>query len=51
MLTSDSDEGNLLIEKLRQQTADNKEKNELYVARKTFENDQVRVSCACALSF
>jgi hypothetical protein len=34
--------GNELIDKLRQQTEDNKEKNRLYVERKTFENDQVR---------
>lgn len=32
--------GNALIEKLRQQTLDNKERNELDVARRTFENDQ-----------
>jgi hypothetical protein len=36
--------GNDLIEKLRQQSIDNKEKNDLYVARKTFENDQVCVN-------
>jgi hypothetical protein len=41
MLTSDTDVGNPLIEKLRQQTIDNKEQNDLYVQRKTFENDQV----------
>jgi hypothetical protein len=34
-------QGNALIEKLRQQTEDNKEKNRLTVERKTFENDQV----------
>jgi hypothetical protein len=33
-------QGNALIEKLRQQTEDNKEKNRLTVERKTFENDQ-----------
>ena len=32
--------GNTLIERLRQQSADNKERNDLQVARKTFENDQ-----------
>ena len=37
---SESPEGNALVEKLRQQSIDNKEKNDLYVARKTFENDQ-----------
>jgi hypothetical protein len=31
--------GNVLIEKLRQQTADNSEKNKMQVARKTIEND------------
>lgn len=36
------DAGNALIQKLRQQTIDNQEKNDLYVARKTFEADQVR---------
>lgn len=40
-MLKDMDEGNTLIEKLRQQTVDNKEKNDLSVARKTFENDQV----------
>ena len=29
-----------MIEKLRQQSVDNKEKNDLIVAQKTFENDQ-----------
>jgi hypothetical protein len=38
---SDSDDGNELIQKLRQQSIDNREKNDLYVARKTFEADQV----------
>jgi hypothetical protein len=38
----DTDEGNVLIERLKQQSVDNKEKNELSVQRKTFENDQVR---------
>ena len=36
------DAGNALIQKLRQQSLDNQEKNDLYVARKTFEADQVR---------
>jgi hypothetical protein len=39
----DSDDGNALIQKLRQQSVDNREKNDLYVARKTFEADQVCV--------
>lgn len=38
---SDMD-ANSLIQKLRQQSEDNREKNELYVQRKTFEADQVR---------
>jgi hypothetical protein len=41
-MLEDTDEGNILIEKLRKQTVDNKEKNKLSVDRKTFENDQVR---------
>jgi hypothetical protein len=41
-LSSDDIDGNTLIQKLRQQSIDNKEKNDLYVARKTFEADQVR---------
>ena len=36
-----SEEGNLLVEKLRQQSADNKEKNDLLVYQKTLLNDQV----------
>lgn len=39
-MRADSDEGNALIDKLRQQSVDNKEKNDLYVERKTFEADQ-----------
>jgi hypothetical protein len=38
---ADSDEGNLLVEKLRRQTEDNREKNELLVRQKTLLNDQV----------
>ena len=34
-------EGNALIEKLKKQTEDNREKNELLVQQKTFLNDQV----------
>lgn len=34
------EEGNLLVEKLRQQTVDNKEKNDLLVMQKTLLNDQ-----------
>jgi hypothetical protein len=41
-MLEDTDEGNALIERLKQQSVDNKEKNELSVQRKTFENDQVR---------
>ena len=36
----EQDDANALIERLRQQSLDNKEKNDLIVARKTFENDQ-----------
>ena len=39
---SDQEEGNALVEKLKAQTEENKEKNRLDVERKTFENDQVR---------
>ena len=35
-------EGNALIEKLRRQTEDNKERNRLSVELTTFQNDQVR---------
>jgi hypothetical protein len=42
-MLADTDDGNLLIERLKQQSVDNKEKNDLSVQRKTFENDQVRV--------
>ena len=41
-LAPDVGEGNPLIDRLRKQTEDNREKNDLYVQRKTFENDQVR---------
>jgi hypothetical protein len=41
-----SGEGSALIEKLRQQTKDNFEKNELEIQRRTFENGQVcHLSC------
>lgn len=39
----DKEEGNALIDKLKRQSEENKEKNDLYVQRKTFENDQVCV--------
>lgn len=42
-MRENNDDGNTLIQKLRQQSVDNQEKNDLYVARKTFEADQVRV--------
>jgi len=45
MRAESEDAGNSLIEKLRQQSIDNQEKNDLYVARKTFEADQVRMKC------
>lgn len=39
-----SEEGNLLIEKLRRQSEENKEKNDLLVKQKTLLNDQVGYS-------
>jgi len=45
MRAESEDAGNSLIEKLRQQSIDNQEKNDLYVARKTFEADQVHMKC------
>lgn len=42
MRATQEDEGNLLIEKLRRQTAENKDKNDLIVKQKTLLNDQVR---------
>jgi hypothetical protein len=45
--SSDDVDSNELIQKLRQQSVDNREKNELYVARKTFEADQVRTLFIC----
>ena len=49
---SDQEEGNALVEKLKAQTEQNKDKNRLDVERKTFENDQVRwlwygMNCVC----
>lgn len=43
-MRENDDDGNALIQKLRQQSADNQEKNDLYVARKTFEADQVSLA-------
>lgn len=40
LMRESNDEGNALIQKLRKQSVDNREKNDLYVQRKTFENDQ-----------
>ena len=42
----ESSEGNALIERLRRQTEENKERNALLVEQKTFENDQVSVVTA-----
>jgi hypothetical protein len=39
----ETDSGNALIEKLRQQSEGNKDKNALIVAQKTFENDQAAI--------
>jgi hypothetical protein len=47
-LSDGGDDGNALIQKLRQQSIDNQEKNDLYVARKTFEADQVRALMMCS---
>jgi hypothetical protein len=47
-LNDGGDDGNALIQKLRQQSIDNQEKNDLYVARKTFEADQVRELMMCS---
>ena len=41
-------EGNALIQKLRTQSVDNKEKNDLIVLQKTLINDQVRKGFCCA---
>ena len=38
---AEENDGNTLIQRLRQQTEDNREKNELYVQQKTFMNDAV----------
>ena len=40
--TAQVEEGNALIEKLRRQTEENKEKNDLIVKQKTLLNDSVR---------
>ena len=45
----ESSEGNALIERLRRQTEENKERNALLVEQKTFENDQVSVFTAQSL--
>jgi hypothetical protein len=42
MRATQEDEGNLLIEKLRRQSVENKDKNDLIVRQKTLLNDQVR---------
>lgn len=39
-MRAELDDGNALIQKLRQQSDDNKEQNELYVQQKTFQNGQ-----------
>lgn len=41
--TAESIEGNALIQRLKQQTEDNREKNELLVQQKTFLNDAVSI--------
>jgi len=42
--TPEVEEGNLLVERLRRQSLENKEKNDLIVKQKTLLNDQVRPS-------
>ena len=44
---SENEEGNALVEKLKAQSEENKEKNRLMVELKTFENDQVRQLYNC----
>lgn len=39
----EASEGNALIEKLKRQTEENREKNELLVQQKTFMNDKVSI--------
>lgn len=41
--SGEDNQGNALIERLRQQSEENREKNELLVQQKTLMNDQVRV--------
>jgi hypothetical protein len=43
--TAEETEGNVLIQKLKQQSEDNREKNDLIVQQKTFMNDKVSVVC------
>lgn len=40
---AESSEGNALVERLKQQSEDNREKNDLLVQQKTFMNDKVRI--------
>jgi hypothetical protein len=40
----ESNEGNALIERLKQQSEDNREKNDLIIQQKTLMNDQVSTS-------
>jgi hypothetical protein len=43
--TAEETEGNTLIQKLKQQSEDNREKNDLIIQQKTFMNDKVSVIC------
>lgn len=45
----EDNDGNALIQKLRKQSLDNKEKNDLIVRQKTLLNDQVRSLFLCVL--
>ena len=42
----EDNEGNALIQKLRRQSSENKDKNEMIVRQKTLLNDQVSALCA-----
>jgi hypothetical protein len=48
---TDDINSNTLIQKLRQQSIDNKERNDLAIERQTFENNQVRTMFSLLLSY
>ena len=49
--TAEETEGNVLIQKLKQQSEDNREKNDLIVQQKTFMNDKVSTKCDLHVSW